>query len=214
MTTDYRTHTDWIQTFSGKKFFPLEPKIEDICIEDIAHSLANQCRFVGHCKEFYSVAQHSVLMADIYFPFDPSLAIYALLHDASEAYLSDIPRPLKHLSAFNFYKEAEKRLEALIYERFRLSTVEPPQLKTADKEILCEEAGKFMLPLHPDFEDRKSRGLLSKVRGWLPNDAKYFYLRYFYYLFECKPKPLILQRTEIETYQLWEAIKTGSYASV
>src|SRR5438552_3035736 len=110
--------TDWIQTFTGKKFFPLEPNADDICIEDIAHSLSMQCRFNGHSKQFYSVAQHSVLIASWWFGDYPKLAKYALLHDASEAYLSDIPRPLKQLPEFEFYKKAEQLLQDLIYAKF------------------------------------------------------------------------------------------------
>ena len=53
---------DWMQTYSGFQFWPLDPRPEEIHVIDIAHSLANQCRYAGHCREFYSVAQHSVLL--------------------------------------------------------------------------------------------------------------------------------------------------------
>lgn len=150
--------TDWIQTFKGKKFFPLEPRIEDICIEDIAHSLSMQCRFAGHSKEFYSVAQHCNAMVNCWFNGheNKEFAKYALLHDASEAYLTDIPRPLKHLPQFQFYRDAEKVLSEMIYVRFGLNPVEPEEVKKADWEILCEEAmsPRIMSPLHPDWYAR------------------------------------------------------------
>ncbi len=92
----------WIQTYTGKKFYPMDSKVEDICIEDIAHSLSLLCRFNGHCTEFYSVAQHSVFVSnlvgkreektDIFFK---RLARLGLLHDAAEAYLGDIVSPIK-----------------------------------------------------------------------------------------------------------------------
>jgi len=82
----------WIQTYTGKKFYPLEPRAEDVCIEDIAHHLALTNRFSGATALPYSVAQHSVLVS-LHVP--PRLALHGLLHDAAEAYLADIPGPIK-----------------------------------------------------------------------------------------------------------------------
>jgi uncharacterized protein len=172
--------SDWIQTYTGKKFFPLDPNIEDICIEDIAHSLSMQCRFNGHSKEFYSVAQHCVVMARLWFPEEPELKLYALLHDASEAYLSDIPRPLKHLPQFNFYRDAETTLQALIYIKYGLIPVEPERIKRADNEILGEEAMSplIMSPLHPDWLIR-GEGDIS-FHSWTPKEAETRFLKVFY----------------------------------
>ncbi len=78
---------DWIQVRSGRKFHPLDPRPEDVDINDIAHALSNLCRFTGHCTDFYSVAQHSVIASQI---VPPASALAALLHDASEAYMGDI----------------------------------------------------------------------------------------------------------------------------
>ena len=80
---------DWMQTHSGIQFWPLDPRPEDILIEDIAHALSNQCRFAGHCCFHYSVAQHSVLVSENVPAQD---AMWGLLHDAGEAYLVDLPR--------------------------------------------------------------------------------------------------------------------------
>ena len=87
----------WILTFTGRKFWPLDPRAEDVCIEDIAHALSLKCRFTGHCREFYSVAQHSVLVSHYVADRggDAALQLAALLHDAGEAYLPDVARPIK-----------------------------------------------------------------------------------------------------------------------
>ena len=82
----------WIQTFTGQKFWLDSPQSESIHIEDIAHSLSMQCRYAGHSKFFYSVAQHSYL-ATFLCPYSLRLAV--LLHDAAEAYLGDVTKPLK-----------------------------------------------------------------------------------------------------------------------
>ena len=83
----------WISTFTGKKYHYFDPQPEMICLEDIAHALSNMCRFTGHVREFYSVAEHSVHAARVI--EDPKLRKFALMHDAAEAYMVDIPRPFK-----------------------------------------------------------------------------------------------------------------------
>lgn len=133
--------TDWIQTWTGQKVYPLEPDADTIVIEDIAHALSQICRYAGHTERFYSVAEHSVLIAQhLVSPREWKLA--ALLHDASEAYLGDIPRPLKQLPEFEFYRTAEKRLQAAINEKFGVLSdgVTTAVIKGADREMLSHEA--------------------------------------------------------------------------
>lgn len=107
---------DCIRTFTGIYMNVFEPTPEMICIEDIAHSLSMQCRFGGHLPEFYSVAEHSwhcsLMVAN-----EHKLA--ALLHDASEAYLLDIPRPIKH--RLNNYKKIEDNLMNIIAKNLGLN---------------------------------------------------------------------------------------------
>ena len=91
---------DWIQTFTGKRIYPFDPDPDLICIDDIAHALSNICRFTGHVKHFYSVAQHSVIVANaipdsLGVPHTNELYLQALLHDAQEYLFSDLSRPLK-----------------------------------------------------------------------------------------------------------------------
>lgn len=111
---------DWITTRHGVQFWPLDPRVEDIDLADIVHALSLICRWGGHCRTHYSVGQHSVLVADLVWELtqDPYLALTALLHDATEAYIGDMVTPLKrNMPAF---KRAEARLEKVIMRRFGL----------------------------------------------------------------------------------------------
>lgn len=104
-------------TRSGRNFNPLSPCAEDVLIDDIAHALAFQCRFNGHTREFYSVAQHSVMVAGL---VPKHLWMDALLHDAAEAYLGDVVTPVK--AAIPDFEKMEARVIAAINHRFGLST--------------------------------------------------------------------------------------------
>ena len=134
----------WIQTYSGKMFWPLDPKPQDVFIEDIAHALALKCRYGGHCLDFYSVAQHSCLVADVVWRDggNARAVLTALLHDAAEAYTADVVRPVKkHIKQFG---EIEERLERVIAERFNLIYPFPPGIKRADSVLLLTEARDIM----------------------------------------------------------------------
>lgn len=109
---------EWIQTFTGKQVWPLDPanKANHFCIEDIAHALALKCRFTGHCRTFYSIAEHSVRVAELV-PADDKA--WALLHDAAEAYLPDVARPIKGKILFDDAcgREPFAKLEDLLLRR-------------------------------------------------------------------------------------------------
>jgi hypothetical protein len=132
---------DWIQTFTGRQYYPLDPRTEDIDIEDIAQSLSQICRFNGHSLVFYSVAQHCVLVSMV---LPDELALEGLMHDSPEAYVCDIPRPLKRLLEFQSYREFEALNDAAIRARFSLQRAEPPQVKEADLRMLATEARDLM----------------------------------------------------------------------
>ena len=136
---------DWIQTYTGRKFWPLNPRAEDIHIHDIAHALSMKCRFNGHSKQFYSVAEHSVLVSRY---VQSEYAMWGLLHDAAEAYLPDVPRPVKpFLSGF---KEIETSVMNIIADVFELGTyIEPPEVKRIDTAILADEQ-KLVMGEPPD----------------------------------------------------------------
>jgi hypothetical protein len=136
---------DWMQTRSGCQFYPLDPRPEDICIQDIAHALSQLCRFGGHCVEFYSVAQHCVMVASI---LPPELRLAGLLHDATEAYLVDIPRPLK--IALPDYQRIEDALHTIIGEKFGVR-FDDPRIKSADNIALVTEARDLLDPAPTDW---------------------------------------------------------------
>lgn len=158
---EVRPACESIRTYTGRKFWPLEPRAEEIAIEDIAHALSLACRFSGHTYCFYSVAEHSLhvsklaeMMALATLPKKRSLehlqwvrgvALWGLLHDASEAYLCDLPTPLKHSSAMgSVYRAAEKQLMSEVIIKFDLWPHEPSLVKDADRILLNTEMRDLM----------------------------------------------------------------------
>lgn len=120
-----------LHTYTGKYIDVFNPNPDDICIDDIAHSLAYQCRFAGHIHTHFSVAQHSVLVADF---VSEEHKLQAILHDASEAYLVDIPRPIKAL--LPQYLEVEDRLMRVIADKFGFEYPLCDEVKEADDHSL------------------------------------------------------------------------------
>lgn len=146
---------DWILTYSGVEFWPLDARPEEILIEDIAHALSMTCRYGGHVKEFYSVAQHSVLVSKLVPAKD---ALWGLLHDASEAYICDLPRPVKRQIAQ--YKEIEDDLLGVIARRFGLDPTMPPSVKEIDNRILADESMALFDPVPDWIRPYKPTGIM------------------------------------------------------
>lgn len=170
---------DEIATYSDRGIRPLDPDPDDIDIVDIAHALSNQCRFTGHTKKFYSVAQHSVLVSEYiereFISVDgPGYELEGLLHDASEAYLSDIARPVKQTEPLKtVYHEAEERLSRAIAERFGLVYPFPPAVTEADNVLLVTEARDLMHGVEKwSAEYRKISPLPSVITPWTPAEAR------------------------------------------
>lgn len=173
-----------IRTASGRTINPLAPSAEDIHIGDIAHALSHVCRFTGHCKHFYSVAQHAVLVA---MACPPEFQKWGLLHDASEAYLADLAKPVKDQCPG--YEEAEEALLKLIGEKFGLAWPIPVEVKAADQTMFLTEWRDLM----PAGEDRNLIGLLfnvellqplpDKIVPWPPHVARKLFLEAFGNLF-------------------------------
>lgn len=174
---------NWIETYTGIHFYPLDPREEEISIIDIAHALSLICRFNGHCKHFYSVAQHSV---NVYkylrerCPTDFNLQLAGLLHDASEAYISDVSRPVK--SSLKGYLEIESNLMKVIFEAFDVPL--GVHFEDADDLVLQAEAMRLM-----------------PGSWWTPNNLE----------IDVIDKPAIQVRHEfIKTYQSLVKARTGS----
>jgi hypothetical protein len=172
----------WIRTYSGKEFNFTDMQEDAITLEDIAHSLSLNCRFTGHVKEFYSVAEHCIWVSLLSYSYalkgiegicDPvnslqaaRIALHGLLHDASEAYVTDLNSPAKQL--LPSYKELEDKVSAVVYKKFGVFDVDdmPPQVKYADNSMLVAEA-KALLN-ETDFS--------KWVRNNYDEDIKYIHL--------------------------------------
>jgi len=137
----------WIQTYTGRKFYPADPRPEDIVMADIVQGLSNCCRFAGQLDDFYSVAQHSVLVSNVVQNLGGTVAEirYGLLHDASEAYIGDVTWPLKHCEEMAGYREIEAKVEAVIAQALRLVPTMPEIVKHADLVLCATEKRDLML---------------------------------------------------------------------
>lgn len=125
---------------SGAIFDLTDPDASKITAEDIAHGLAHTCRFAGQCKAFYSVAEHSVLVSLV----APHTGLAALFHDAAEAFVGDLSRPLKQL--LPEYTKIEKSIERAIFQRFKIAWPPSPEVKTADFSVMAAEQLILMPP--------------------------------------------------------------------
>lgn len=162
--------SDYIRTYTGKKMHPLDPQQDEIDLRDIAHALSMESRFSGHTSSFYSVAEHSVRVADIVpREYEP----WALLHDASEAYLRDIPRPLKHSKAFEAFRAAEERLMRVIACKYGLTWPEPDVVHWADDILLVTEMRDLMGGHPEDMRGSSAIPLTDRIIPWSMEDAKY-----------------------------------------
>lgn len=160
---------DCIRTFTGKYVNVFEPTQEMICIEDIAHALSHQCRFAGHLPKFYSVAQHSIGCFDIALPDDK---LQALMHDASEAYLLDIPSPIK--KRMHYYKELEENLMQIIAKKFKFEWPMNERVTRIDKEMLEYEWHRYMLGGGPDLDTTPTQAkehFLEIFNRWSTKDC-------------------------------------------
>ncbi len=165
---------NWMQTFTGRAFWPADPRPEDVDVEDIAHALSMQCRYGGHAKRFYSVAEHSFLIS-CSVPREDQL--WGLLHDASEAYLVDIPRPVKYLPGFReAYLQLESGLMAVICERFGLRGTMPETVKLADNRILLDERDQVMESPPFDWALGELEPLGVSLRCWDSGMSKMVFL--------------------------------------
>lgn len=162
---------------SGSYFDLLAPEQSQFTIEDIAHGLSMVCRFAGQCQEFYSVAQHSVHVSEI---VAPEHAFAALMHDAVEAFIGDVSKPLKTL--LPEYSVIEGRIEAAVLARFGLSVPLPRAVKEADIAMLATEQRSLMRN-NDDWEYTHGvRPLPMDIHPWPSKVARKLFMARFHVL--------------------------------
>ena len=173
----------WIDTYTGQRFTYFSEDTDSIVIEDIAHGLANICRFTGQCRYFYSVAQHCVMATHL---VPANLKLQAILHDSAETYISDLPRPLKQL--FPEIKALEKNILKRIFIKFNVPFPEDPLVKIADEQLLFAEAEKLFTKGTSEWECNIKHKLKSNpfefVGFWEPKLAEMRFLETFYHLYK------------------------------
>lgn len=192
-----RDDNSYIRTFTGRMFWPLDPLASDVDIRDIAHALAHKCRYGGHCTRFYSVAEHSIRMARFTWSgLAPTpellkekalLARACLLHDAGEAYLPDVPRPVKPL--LTGFAQVEHQVEVAIAEALQVTYPWPSMVHVLDYGILTDEM-RELLP-YDDWDGEahggapgswrygKPLGLNGSSFGWGPEYAESVFLEMY-----------------------------------
>lgn len=169
---------DWMQTFTGRQFWPLDPRTSDLDIVDIAHALGMACRYAGHGLQFYSVAEHSVLITRWLRDqgHDRDVQLKGLMHDAPEAYLVDVPRPIKPY--LTQYRGIEVTLWCVIAGWLGMSAFMPEAIKEADSRILVDERAQNMAPCPVEW-NIPSQGLGVTLEFWSPSRAKAEFLMEF-----------------------------------
>jgi hypothetical protein len=183
-----------IVTYTGKVFDLLNPKPEVVCIKDIAHSLAYQCRYTGHTKFFYSVAQHCVLMAENSdLPGDP---LQMLLHDAAEAYIGDMARPWKNLLIVNVsenihqfpisVKSFEDKIQKVIGLALGVDLNHSAEVREADLRMMATEIRDLMPEMPSSFEWGVdiSNPVKEVIDCWKPELAEKVFLNMYIWLTE------------------------------
>jgi hypothetical protein len=165
-----RNDSNWIQTAHGRVFYPTDPRPEEVFLDDIAFALSNETRFGGHVRK-YSVAQHSCLVAD-HLPYH--LAAQGLLHDATEAYLKDIPRPIKkYLIGYDLL---ESQMAQCIGRAFGLVLDPlPSEVHEHDGRALVTEK-RDLIPQQPKDWHLSFAPWTEKIVVWEPEQAEHEFL--------------------------------------
>lgn len=192
---------DWMQTASGRQYWPLDPRPDDVDVEDIAHHLGMLCRYCGACRRFYSVAEHSVgvlhvvtehlrrqVLAQLFDPLQVTrVRKHALMHDAPEAYCHDLIRPIKRcVQGYDEVEAANADAIALRYGLGLVGKLASAIIKDADNAMLLAEQGALMAPapakwaaidVPPQMLTDARIWLLERGGGWTPDYAKAQFLR-------------------------------------
>lgn len=169
---------DFIQLCSGVDFYFMDPNPDDIHVEDIAHTLSLLCRFGGHCREFYSVAEHSVRCS---WNVPKEFQFEALMHDASEAYLVDMPRPIKN--KLQGYRDLEANLDIIVREKFGLPAEMTDTCKWIDNTMLATERRDLMPSTRAPWIWLPDP-LEEIITPWSPKEAQEQFMKRFGELYE------------------------------
>jgi uncharacterized protein len=160
----------------GGRFHLLDPRAEDVRIEDIAASLSKLCRWTGHVRKFYSVAEHSVTVSEI---LPPRLQLAGLLHDAAETYIGDISRPMR--IAVGSLDRVEAPIERVIAAKFGLAWPMPAEVREADNIVLATEL-RDLMPEGALVIDGLPSPLALRTACLSPFEAELAFLRRFHHL--------------------------------
>lgn len=167
--------SSWILTYTNRQFDVLNPRVEDVDIRDIARALSHACRFAGHVDSFYSVAEHSCYVSAL---VPPEHALQGLLHDASEAYLNDIPAPIKKTDAFAPYRELEAQVQSVIFRAFGVPEEIHPAVHDADYRVVANEARELFTPI-PEWTRSREHFPDLIVQALAPEQARRWFLNRF-----------------------------------
>lgn len=193
-------------SYKGLLITPFTPRLNQIDIEDIARALSMTCRFGGHCKKFYSVAEHSVHVADYLRALgcENTLVFRALLHDAAEAYLGDVPSPMKRHPSFDQYRDLERDFQNKIYVKFGLCKQDelPHQLHVVDKRM-CNTEAQTLVHTPKDFIRNYAPLPDVTIGCWEPFTAEKIFLARF----DLYRRGIVPNKAEIFTEQLNENIE-------
>jgi hypothetical protein len=170
-----------IQTYSGRIFYPLDPREAEITLSDVAHGLAHKARFTGHTKTFYCTAEHSVRVSKCVEMLGGTLMqqFVALHHDDSDAYIPDVPTPLKVLEEFKFFRNVEKKIEEACYRKFGCVVDDYSIVKKADIMLLLTEKRDLMPNQNKNWGKFKESPIPApyRIKPWTPTKAKKEYLK-------------------------------------
>lgn len=165
-------YNGWTLTHQKIFFQYLNPTAETIDIEDIAHALSQICRFTGHTSKFYSVAQHSVMVSRY---VSEKNRLWALLHDAPEAYINDLASPLKRIIKGK-YATIEKTIMEGICKKFGLPPREPDEVKFWDRALTVNELWSL---IDPEYKEEGIPVLFHLLPTWSSRVAKREFLAAF-----------------------------------
>lgn len=175
----------YMRTFTGRQYWPLDPRPEDVCVEDIAHALAHQARFNGHTKRFYSVAEHSVICSLQH--TDANTCFELLMHDAAETYTGDLIRPMKMIPEIRaIWTPIEQRNEVVLAARFGLMFPHNDEIKAIIKKVdmeVCQAELEQIVhgsePNSAELMEGEFSAAKIKTQCMLPLDAKAWFMNRF-----------------------------------